>query len=150
LFEDHAHARGTNQRKKMKVNQRKMNVFALLLLVSPTEGFFWGSNSKDDSADKGGIGKVQEYPVATCGATVRLPANYPANLTLGLPEASHEKSVEDFQAEGRDYISYMKTEEQARAGSNAALGAKFRNFRRKTLEMYWDDGSEPGHVYNTL
>jgi hypothetical protein len=139
---------GQNQRKKMKVFINN-NVFALLLLVSPTEGFFWGSN-KDDSADKGGIGKVQEYPVATCGATVRLPANYPANLTLGLPEANHEKSVEDFQAEGRDYISYMKTEEQARAGSNAALGAKFRNFRRKTLEMYWDDGSEPGHTYNKL
>lgn len=82
---------------------------------------------------------------------MRLPLNYQANFTLGVPDLTQpEKTLDDLRNEGVHFAEYMKSELQALDTSNKALGAKFRNFRRKTLEMYWDNGSEPGMYSGTV
>jgi len=118
----------------------------------PANAFFWGGENTPTlvPASIELASDTMEYPPATCGASVRLPANYPANFTLGVPDLTREKTVDDFQAEGYNFVTYMKTEAQAKAGTNEALGAKFRNFRKNTLEMYWDNGQEPGMYSGTV
>ena len=72
---------------------------------------------------------------------MKLPAGYPANLTIGAwPEP--ELDLDGLASEkGFTYAEYMR----GKGGQpQRALGAKFRNFRRTALEMYWDDGSDPG------
>lgn len=102
----------------------------------------------------------------SCGAQLRLPTNYPANLTIGVPPEK-DQTLDDLRAQGYQYAEYMRA--QGGGNGGGALGAKFRNFRKEALEMYWcvqleipshhlrqkhgdklifsvcrDDGTEPG------
>jgi len=72
---------------------------------------------------------------------MKLPPAYPANLTIGSwpePELDLDALADE---KGFTYAEYMRGPGRS---PQRALGAKFRNFRRTPLEMYWDDGTDPG------
>jgi hypothetical protein len=58
-----------------------------------------------------------------------------------------ETSLEDLLDTGIKELKYMKSHTSPRKARGASMGAKFRNFRRETLDMRWDDGSKEG-VYS--
>ena len=51
-----------------------------------------------------------------------------------------ETSLEDLLDTGIKELKYMKSHTSPRKARGASMGAKFRNFRRETLDMRWDDG----------
>jgi len=87
--------------------------------------------------------KVDDPPPYSCGAQLRLPDGQ-FNVSIGEPPLQ-DYSLQDLKeigGSGWDFATYMKA--QKGGGGGGALGAKFRNFRREDLEMYWDDGTDPG------
>ena len=58
-----------------------------------------------------------------------------------------ETTLDDLLDTGIKELKYMKTHTSPRKARGASMGAKFRNFRRETLDMRWDDGSKEG-VYS--
>ena len=87
--------------------------------------------------------KVDDPPPYSCGAQLRLPEGQ-FNVSIGEPPLQ-DYSLQDLKnlgGSGWDFATYMKAQKGGAGGG--ALGAKFRNFRREELEMYWDDGTDPG------
>lgn len=71
------------------------------------------------------MASADDPPPFSCGAQIRLPLNYPANFSLGIPSYDGpELTLDDLRDQGFDYAEYMKTDGGADGG---ALGAKFRN-----------------------
>ena len=127
-------------------------VLALALFVDGSSAWWMGSSSGADSAEEaapkaGTASKAERAPVVddippfSCGAQLRLP-NY-LNYSLGAP-TEDEVTLDTLRNGGYDYAEYMRGPADRADASGGALGAKFRNFRRETLEMYWDDGTHPG------
>ena len=58
-----------------------------------------------------------------------------------------ETTLDDLLDTGIKELKYMKAHTSPRKARGASMGAKFRNFRRETLDMRWDDGSKEG-VYS--
>jgi len=128
---------------------KKVSLF-ILFLSPPACAFFW-SPSSAPAENSAQVGETQEFPPSTCGAQMRLPLNYQANFSLGQPDIyGDEKSLDDMRNSGYTFAEYMKSENEASRNTAPALGAKFRNFRKKTLEMYWDDGTHPGMYSGTV
>mmetsp|Transcript_11827 Transcript_11827/g.35233 ORF Transcript_11827/g.35233 Transcript_11827/m.35233 type:complete len:427 (+) Transcript_11827:167-1447(+) len=59
-------------------------------------------------------------------------------------------SLESLANTGLKELRYMKRHTSPRKAPGASMGAKFRNFRRKVLEMRWDDGSREGVYSGTI
>lgn len=53
-------------------------------------------------------------------------------------------TLSDLLDTGIKELKYMKAHESPRKARGASMGAKFRNFRRETLDMRWDDGTKEG------
>ena len=58
-----------------------------------------------------------------------------------------ETTLDDLLDTGIKELKYMKAHTSPRKARGASMGAKFRNFRRETLDMRWDDGSISGKEY---
>ena len=85
-----------------------------------------------------------------CAAKLWLPDAYNATLRLGdgLRDGETPPTLEMLHAQGElQYVTYDKEPHEVQTGGETALGAKFRNFRRETLNMMWDNGSPDG-VYS--
>ena len=107
---------------------------------------FWASHNKSLMAYATSAAQTCECEAFEGGdysscSLMKLPAAYPANLTIGAwPEP--ELDLDGLATtKGFTYAEYMRGPGRS---PQRALGAKFRNFRRTSLEMYWDDGTDPG------
>lgn len=81
-------------------------------------------------------------------AIVRLPENYPANLTLAPPlsKGEVEPTLEQLHAQGiLTYASYMRRDKKS---SGTGVAVKVVNFRRRAFKKMWDDGTGGEGVYN--
>mmetsp|Transcript_29738 Transcript_29738/g.60779 ORF Transcript_29738/g.60779 Transcript_29738/m.60779 type:complete len:459 (-) Transcript_29738:262-1638(-) len=121
-----------------------------ILLVTADAWLDWGvkpvskspviADDLDSTLSSSKILSEEDPEPFSCGAQLRLPTNYPANLTIGVPPEK-EQTLDDLRAQGFNFAEYMSHQGGA---TSSALGAKFRNFRKDSLEMYWDDGTTPG------
>ena len=79
----------------------------------------------------------------SCGAQLRLPAAK-ANFTAGaLPEPPTP-----LESLGFDFVQHMLL--GGGDASGGAMSAIFHNFRRGTLDKYWQDGTEPGQFAGSI
>jgi len=79
----------------------------------------------------------------SCGAQLRLPAAQ-ANFTVGaLPEPPTP-----LESLGFDFVQHMLL--GGGDASGGAMSAIFHNFRRGTLDKYWQDGTEPGQFAGSI
>uniref|UniRef100_A0A7S3NK16 Fe2OG dioxygenase domain-containing protein n=1 Tax=Aureoumbra lagunensis TaxID=44058 RepID=A0A7S3NK16_9STRA len=71
-----------------------------------------------------------------------LPASYNASIHIddgeGIPLSIEELAI----LSGVKELKYIKSKPSSRYTRGASMGAKFRNFRSKKLEIYWDDGKD--------
>merc|ERR1740130_953031 len=74
----------------------------------------------------------------SCGAELRLPPNYRANLTIG--EDHGEEATNNMPP----YAQYMQNNPAPHA--SAGISVSFQSFRDVQLNMYWDNGSFPGSM----
>ena len=87
---------------------------------------------------EGTAGSAPVRNTYTCGAQLRLPPNFQANLTVGgLPDPP--TSLESL---GLDFVQRMQP--HGGDASAGAMSAIFFNFRRGALDKYWQDGTDPG------